>query len=163
MRKPASKSTADSAATRTRYIFDMSIRIRTVLMWLLLLALPMQGYATATMVSCGPNHHRMAAAAQLVDAVSASATAHHSHHGMQGPHAHEASAVADEQDTRHLSPASKFKCSACATCCVGAALPITPLVFAAAAPSGAPSSVFSIGPIGFQTDGPDRPPRTLLA
>ena len=45
---------------------------------------------------------------------------------------------------------------------MGAALPATALVFADAAPDGAPMHFFSIGPIGFLTDVPDRPPRTLL-
>ena len=141
----------------------MSIRVRTVLLWLLLLALPMQGYAAATMVNCGSNHHRMAAAAKFGGATSASAAAHHVHHGMQGSHVHDESAGSNKHDIHPSDPASKFKCSACAACCVGAALPIAPLVFATAAPSGAPPDFFSIGPIGFLTDGPDRPPRTSLA
>jgi manganese oxidase len=35
------------------------------MMWLLLLALPLQGFAAATMIHCGPNHNRTLATATL--------------------------------------------------------------------------------------------------
>ncbi|MDL2336792.1 MAG: hypothetical protein QFE16_03030 [Pseudomonadota bacterium] len=141
-------------------------------MWLLLFALPMQGYAAVTMLGCGPNHHRMSVE------VVAEHRGQHEHSPAAGhhhPHEHQtaaADAVADASSgdaadgtssVHHLDKVSKFKCSACAACCVGAALPSAAFVFASAAPNDAPSASFSIGPVGFLTDGPERPPRISLA
>lgn len=123
----------------------MLIRLRTALMWVLLFALPFQGYAAATMLNCGPNHHRVSATADS-DATPSAAVEAHSH--------------AASADHHHTDKASK--CSACAACCVGATLPTSALVFAAAEPAGVPTAWFCIGPLGFVTDGPDRPPRTSL-
>ncbi|OYT98198.1 MAG: hypothetical protein CFE40_13095 [Burkholderiales bacterium PBB1] len=133
----------------------MRIRSRLVLMWLVL-ALPLQGYAAAAMLNCVAGHHRMSAvvvsSADLPDA----GKDRHAHH------AHDAE-PATALDTHSAAGLSKSKCSACAACCVGAPLPATGLVFAEAAPDGAPACACIIGPIGFLTDGPDRPPRTDLA
>ncbi|MFM9915359.1 MAG: hypothetical protein ACKVOX_06100 [Rhizobacter sp.] len=120
-------------------------RVRAALMWVLLVALPFQGFAAASMLGCGPSHHRVSESTAHEAAPAASA------HG----HEHEASG-----DHRHADKASK--CSVCAACCVGAALPATALVFAAAAPTDAPSTLPSMGAVGFLTDGPDRPPRPFL-
>ncbi len=118
-------------------------RIRVALVWVLLFALPFQGYAAATLLGCGPNHHRMSVADASDWASPALAHAHHRDAAGDHPHAEKVS-----------------KCSACAACCVGAALPSAPLVFAAAAPAEAPATLRSVGAVGFLTDGPERPPRT---
>jgi hypothetical protein len=88
-------------------------------MWLLLLALPLQGFAAATMINCGPNHHRMLAAS------ARPATESHEH-AMSGHHLHAADAAGDihaaatddgedgPSSVHHLDKLSKFKCSACA-------------------------------------------------
>ncbi|MDO9312970.1 MAG: hypothetical protein Q7T97_00305 [Burkholderiaceae bacterium] len=120
-------------------------RVRAALMWVLLVALPFQGFAAASMLGCGPSHHRVSESAALEAAPAASA------------HEHEHDASADHRDADKAS-----KCSVCAACCVGAALPAAALVFAAAAPADAPPTLRSMGAVGFLTDGPDRPPRLLL-
>lgn len=134
-------------------------------MWLLLLALPSQGFAAATMINCGPNHHRMASA------VMAEMPATHQHAGA-GPHQHSMEAVGDHHDSvsnfsdapsvHHLDKLMKFKCSACAACCMGAAMPTAAVTFKAFPPAIAPDSIVPITHVGFVTDGPDRPPRILL-
>ena len=126
-----------------------------MLMWLLLLALPLQGYAAATTLNCGAGHHPMSAAVASVAIPVASGEPRHVHHG-------DTTDPAASAGHHHADGTSKSKCSACATCCVGAALPATALVFVDAVPDRAPTRFFSIGPIGFLTDGPDRPPRTHL-
>ena len=148
----------------------MGLLIRTLLIWLLALAVPAQGAAAATMAFCGPNHHGGVAAAQMQPA----APADHAHQdgGVASEHEHpQAAAVAAEDSSASaasvasakVSHASKHKCSACASCCsVGAILnsvlevpaPVfTPTVFSTVVPS-----VDTLA-----ADGPDRPPRIVLA
>lgn len=148
----------------------MVVLIRTLLIWLLVLTVPAQGVAAATMAFCGPNHHGGAAATLARQAASAG----HSHHGSDAQRAHqhhEAAAQAAEAgsasaDSHAPSPGNqtaKQKCSACASCCsIGALLSpalvvpapdLTPTAFCAVVPNVDP----------FAADGPDRPPRIALA
>ena len=148
----------------------MNLLIRALLIWLLVLAVPAQGAAAATMAFCGPNHHGGGSAAQ----VHRTAPAGHAHQDGAAEQNHElaqATAAADEDSSgpalsavsAKVSDASKHKCSACASCCsVGAILssvlavpaPVfTTTVFSAVVPSVDP----------FAADGPDRPPRIVLA
>lgn len=133
----------------------MLIRFRHLLVWLLLLALPLQGYAAATMLNCSAGHDQVPVvllSTAVVAAVDQPDPAHHS----------EVAAPTASAGHHHGAGTSKFKCSACAACCAGAGLPAAPLVFADAAPAAPPTHFCSIGVIGFLTDGPDRPPRTHL-
>lgn len=138
------------------------------MMWLLLLALPLQGFAAATMVNCGPNHHRM------WEASAAAQVPSHGHAGHGDPH-HAMGTAEVEHTTASSAPASegssaahdlgtlsKFKCSACAACCMGAALPTATLTFASVAPATVPTFFVPVSHVGFFTDGPDRPPRLFL-
>lgn len=135
-------------ASPSFYTSPMLIRLRCALMCVLLFALAFQGYAAATMLNCGPNHHPMSATTVHDAALSESVVEHQ--HAASGDHPHQ-----DHHD-------KVSKCSVCAACCVGAALPAAALVFAPAVSSGLPTSLFSIGAVGFLTDGPDRPPRLSL-
>ncbi|MDY7573249.1 hypothetical protein [Actimicrobium sp. CCI2.3] len=79
----------------------------TVLIWLMLLAIPVQGFAAATMLSCAP----------LANSVST------------GPHDHAAmlAAQSDAQPDQPDQPVrsghhSAAKCSACAAFCLGIAM-----------------------------------------
>ena len=94
-------------------------------MWLLLLALPLQGIAAATMLHCGPGHHGMQAAdAPMAHHDSAEDSDHH--HGEAG-HVEAAMHAGNGGDhapsAADIAKLSKFKCSACASCCLGLALP----------------------------------------
>lgn len=134
-------------------------------MWLLLLALPLQGFAAATMINCGPNHHRMASAAMAdtPDAHKHAARGQH-HHPMDaaGDHHDAASNDNDASSVHHLDKFMKFKCSACAACCMGAAMPTAAVTFKAFPPAMTPDSLVLTSHVGFVTDGPDRPPRLSL-
>ena len=148
----------------------MGLLIRALLIWLLVLAVPAQGAAAATMAFCGPNHHGGGAAAQM----QVAAPAKHAHHGgdVASEHEHpQATAVADEASSvstaadasAKVSDASKHKCSVCASCCsVGA---ILSSVLAVPAPVVAATVFSAVVPSvdTFAADGPDRPPRMLLA
>jgi hypothetical protein len=134
----------------------MSSRFRQALMWLLLLALPVQGLAAATMLHCGAGHQRGASSL-----AGKAGSAHR--HAASGAHHHAAAAVVTAAVAHDAAQPdlTKSKCSACAACCIGAALPATALVFESFAPALAPLAFVSEPAIGFVTDGPDRPPRIL--
>ncbi|GGC63531.1 hypothetical protein [Undibacterium terreum] len=116
------------------------------LLWLLMLAIPVQGIAAATMLFCGAEHHHVAVA-------------------EQGGHAHHHHDVAKKTDAtqssdQHASGAmAKDKCSSCAACCIGAVM-----VTALSDPEILPPSsekidlVFS-SHLGHISDGLERPPR----
>jgi hypothetical protein len=124
--------------------------------WLLAIAVPAQGLAAATMLHCAPQR----------SSTSPAAHAGHEHHGAaHAQHHHDAGAhdAIDHGQANDGSPNVKTplqKCSACATCCVGLALPSSaqsvpePLAEPAARPE--PAVVHA----AFLTSGPDRPPRT---
>lgn len=123
--------------------------IRTLLVWLLVLAVPAQAVAAVTMVSCGQAHH------------AAATTAAHAHHDTQVDADHSAvdEAAAPTQGTH-----AKVKtCSACAACCSMGALPSTVLALPAADIAPAVFSVVVPGVVRFVVDGPDRPPRNASA
>ena len=144
----------------------MGLLFRSLLIWLLVLALPAQGAAVARMISCGPGHHGAAAASQAQTA----AADHHGQLGVPaGGHDHLAmaspagAAGANESSPAQPAPADSHKCSVCASCCsAGAILNTLPRV----PEPGIASTVFAAVPAAIDTfavDGPDRPPRAWLA
>ena len=131
----------------------MNTWVRTLLVWCLVLALPIQGAAAATMAWCG-SHHSAPAGVVVAAAVEtmADVDAHAGHHA----HAHErhSSSAADVADPH--------KCSACAACCSVAV--IGPMVLAVPAPDLTSTVWTAVVPTveKFSADGPDRPPRTFV-
>ena len=146
--------------------------VRCFVMWLLVLALPAQGFAASTMLLCGAGHH---GASQADDGGHDHAS--HMHMGGQdapvvsAPHAdhdHAAQVTpADEGSSFHPLAAKHAKvvgkCSACAACCSVAFLPTNVIAFTAPAPSRVLPVVELTTHVGFFTDGPERPPRLPLA
>ena len=155
--------------------------LRTVLIWLVVLAVPAQGMAAATMLHCGPGHHG-ALTAQAhgpmlpVDPQAAHAAHGHASHsaleanaasetgqGARSPDAVEAAQADKATDPVKVAGTTYQKCSACASCCAGLAFPSTSVMpptldlaceVTALAPPLAASAVI---------DGPERPPRVLRA
>jgi len=142
----------------------MQVWLRLLIVWLIGLALPVQGMAGVTLVHCGPGHERMATALM----------AEHDHpsaHEAAAAHRHDAAMVeaADAVD-RVATPSgaqqgkftklAKYKCSSCASCCAGAALPsVMPRVpELASAPAVFAEAGVTVD--AFASEGPDRPPRT---
>ena len=143
----------------------MGLRFRIVLTWLLLLALPLQGFAAATMVNCGPNHHRMMSApmAGTTEADEhAAGEQHHHEMGVMTDHHDAVSSDGDSPSVHHLDKLMKFKCSACAACCMGAAMPTAAVGFEPLPPAIAPAIYVPTSHVGFVSDGPDKPPRLSL-
>jgi hypothetical protein len=143
------------------------ILVRTLLIWLLTLALPVQAVTAATMALCGPDHHG-GAGSSLAQAATAGGhahhvdAAHHAHDAAQHGGGHSAHATPEAPPSK-AAPGDSSKCSACASCCSLAALPCMAL----AVPEPVfMTTVFSVvvpGVGAFAADGPERPPRTSLA
>jgi hypothetical protein len=127
---------------------------RIAMMWLLAAALPLQGSVAATLRVCGPGHEHIAVVMAHVA---------HDH----ASHRHDDAAVFSHDEagtaTQDIHKGAPHKCSACAACCVTAALPTATLRFEAAIDAAGPPPTFFSSPVAFLTDGPDRPPRFLLA
>jgi hypothetical protein len=143
---------------------SMNAVFRTLLIWMLVLGIPLQGVAAATMAFCDSGRHSAAEAAHPHAQGSSTheSVAHASHSGhdttasLPNPE-HRASLSAD------AGSASSHKCSACASCCSVGALPTTALTVPA--PEVSPALFATLAPAvdAFAADGPDRPPRPVQA
>ena len=121
--------------------------LRIMAMWLLALAVPVQGFAAASMIGCGTAHH---GAAGLHSATG------HQHHASDIHHG-------DDHKAHGGAKVSKASCSACASCCTSAALPTGIMVFE---PTDGPEAFVALAPHPVATlvsGGPRRPPRSILA
>jgi hypothetical protein len=143
----------------------MSVFVRTLLVWLIVLALPVQGASAAAMAFCGPAHHGGGSART---AVTTSVSEHSHHSGAEVAHDFEVfvsaeAAVADDASSMlKASQAATQKCSVCASCCsLGAILSTVPVV---PVTDSAPTVFSTVVPTvdAFAADGPDRPPRNVL-
>jgi hypothetical protein len=129
------------------------------LAWLLLMAIPLQGLAAASMLYCGPAANAQAQQAQVAgehhrhDAHGSSAAAHdHAEH-------HQVASDTGQQSGGTTLPDDGHKCSICAACCHAAAINETPrmLTFSAAPQTNwaEPFVLVHSRP----TPVPDKPPR----
>ena len=130
---------------------------RRAVMFLLAVALPLQGVAAATMISCAPGQHDHGSGHfRSHDHRSASsAVAEHSHAAKTSPHSHDGK--------RDLSKASQHKCSACASCCTGAAVPSEEVTFDTVKSTDHFAPLVARRVPAFVTEGLERPPRAFLA
>ena len=146
--------------------------LRITLMWLVALAVPAQGYAAVTMFGCGPAHHGMTGTQSQSQVASAdndnAAVPQHSHEAhveTAGGHHHDDFAEPSHVHVlKHGTPGKvdKGSCTPCGSCCVVAALPAAMLVFE---PVTLVDFFVPLAPRGvapFLTEGPERPPRSLL-
>jgi hypothetical protein len=134
--------------------------LRTLLLWLLLAALPGQGMAAAIHTACGPaEHHDPAKMAMLVHVPLDDAM------DMSRSDAVEDGAmtkVAMSPDKSHAEKHKHTACNACANCCAGAAAPPSTLV---SPPAYSDSLVVTLSPspmaVGFIPAGLERPPKRI--
>ena len=134
----------------------MKSLFRSLLVWLMLLTLPFQGIASAAMLTCAHGPMQQATVAMTAPAPDAAS--------VEG-HCHEPAIDAGNQ---HASPHDQHdsdgRCSACADCCIGAALAPAPALIAA--PSSAPAVLVALvarhlAKVDLAL--PERPPRFPLA
>lgn len=144
----------------------MMLRAKILLLWLLALAIPLQGFA-AVLQACAPamqatqqhaQHHGQQQAGQAsATAMTADQTAQHhaQHHPMTQTLADSDPAPAPSQGTQHADAS----CSFCAACTVGA---ILPLALATVPAPDLPSHDYLVQPasgfVGYLPENPDRPP-----
>ena len=148
--------------------------------WLLMLAIPAQGYAAAAMVFCGTGHHsaivKVASPNLPASHAHAASQVKHDHAGMHMTHSdgdtsmdissagyrsHDASSKVGVQKIAKLDGSGK--CSVCASCCNGS---VMVSAFIHVAPQSVPSvlnTAPAFGVVGFIPSGLERPPRTTLA
>jgi hypothetical protein len=129
--------------------------VRAVVTSLLLLALPVQGFAAGTMLFCGAG-------------AGTSASAGHHHDGAAGDEAHghsqDAGTVStDGAGAPTLHDVMHGKCSVCSSCCSAAALPTASIQTAAATPHAAPLLDLHYANPGRKPARLERPPRSNLA
>ena len=93
-------------------------------MWLLVMTIPIQGFAAATMLSCESLH-----ATPWAKTHAASTHVHHDdmhhihHHDMVDTHQLASGASDTSHDaSAHLEKPEPSSCSTCAACCIGAAV-----------------------------------------
>ena len=155
----------------------MSTTLHRVLVYLLLLAIPLQGLAAASMAGCAPDHHDHGGWANTaVTAAANTATLAHPQRGhthqVDTVHPHHAAASvvdvaleamsdvdADADAVMDADIAASATCSACASCCVSVALPTAAFEFAFEPPAAAAHARLPTVMVGFVTGGPQRPPR----
>ena len=145
--------------------------LRITLMWLIALAVPIQGSAAVTMFGCGPGHHGGVGSSQAAMADEHAQDADHHSHGAVAEdgesHHHDGNRALDHSRSPTAQGAvhkvAKGNCTPCASCCVVAALPATMIQFEPV--SLVDCFVVSIqsGVTSFLADGLERPPRSFLA
>lgn len=128
--------------------------VKVLLVWVIALALPMQGLAASTMLFCAPQHHAPQAAAESHD---------HTAHARMGGDAttshgdmhsgHDDGGATDDDST----------CSVCAACCTAVAITVSVLQPAVLDISSHYGPAISDPRAGFMTAGLERPPRNILA
>ncbi|MCI1015171.1 hypothetical protein HWE04_15045 [Herbaspirillum sp. C7C2] len=147
----------------------MTLRAKILLLWLLALAIPLQGFA-AVLQACAPamqpqhhgQHHAgqasataMTAEATPADPADQAAQHHAHHHPMAQTLADSDPPPASPHGTQHANAS----CSFCAACTVGA---ILPLALATVPAPDLPSHDYLVQPasgfVGYLPENPDRPP-----
>lgn len=133
---------------------------KTLLLWLMLATLPLQGVAAVVKVACGPEHHVM---------IPSTFDHHHAdadaglYHGDENSHPATTHGSPDsDADAAAADKAST--CSACATCCVGATAPPSALNLAPELPAS--NFIVPFPVVAFNGHIPaslERPPKHPLA
>ena len=156
----------------------MNRALKTFLLWILIVALPLQAAAAVAKASCGPRHHSVSSVASTGadehwHEHDDTGSAPHHHHGAADintvtdqPGVAEVTDIADDTSAQ-ASNAEQIKtsyCSACAACCAGAVAPpsgevrVTLPNTSVAAVTPPAVSFTEIVPSGLE-----RPPRQLAA
>jgi hypothetical protein len=139
--------------------------LRIAVAWLLMLAVPIQGIAAVSMLSCGPGHLRTTAASPEQDRVNHGHASHLVVGAVEDPAPSRESiapdgASADTPVAGELDKVAKYKWSACTACCLG--LPACMVTFDLVTPSAGVIRTATVSLAPFLTGCPERPPRLLV-
>ena len=143
----------------------MRLSLRSLLIWLMVLAMPVQAVAAASMQHCGAAHRLMqvgstAAAPDGHDPVHESVPHQHADTGL------DRETSAGDPSVEGLNPAAlgdDYTCSACANCCSAVALPSSLVRLPAPSIEAHAAALPATDVVSFMSGGIDRPPRTFLA
>lgn len=133
------------------------LRVRLILAWLLMAAVPLQGWAAATMLFCGPMQPAVHAPAHKAGGQADHRASHEPH--APGVHAQHAAHEDGAGDHPHPVGDESHACSACAACSHSVALAQTQLP---AAVSDIPRDELAeplVAVLALPTPVPDKPPR----
>lgn len=148
------------------------LRFRLILAWLLLAALPLQGWAAATMLFCGPVQ-RDAVIAKAHSPGQADShhdmhTAHHNMHDVQSGHGQHHVGTVDMGNMGDMGSAAdgaktitdgSHTCGVCAACCNGVALAQTSYWPSIAVEPRADLAEPLVAVLARPSPVPDKPPR----
>lgn len=142
-------------------------------MCLLLVAVPLQGFAASTMLVCGANHESLYGPA--AQGVANKKQAQHLHSAGQSDNHGVAATSAENADTGEVAVAqtasnvpsphanAHSKCNACGPCCPGAALTTAVVLHLAPLASSAEFPDLTSHHLSPALGGLDRPPQKILA
>lgn len=146
----------------------MRLSLRSLLIWLMVLALPLQAVAAAGMQHCGATHRLM-----QVASMGAVAPDHHDAVHEATPHEHAGSGTrldvglsagdASDQGPNANALGDDFTCSACANCCSALALPASLVRLPAPPIEDHAAALPTPEAVSFMPGGIERPPRSFLA
>ena len=138
----------------------MKTLLKSLLVWLLLLAVPFQGFASATMLVCAPLSSppaTLAHAAELAADANGTAIARSEHCAAM------AALQSDDAGTGKSGHGVDTKCNSCASCHVGAAIASSDVSRIRLETQQFSSIPFDLGFVAVVTlDRPERPPQTRL-
>jgi hypothetical protein len=126
--------------------------LKSLIVWLMLVAVPFQGFASATMLLCTP----------IPATAAAEPGAQHDHAAMMASqHDHHAARAGDSAPADHHTD---HKCGSCAACCLGASMAPSRRYDLAVQPPRFESIPFDSGyqPV-VDLAVPERPPKSSLA
>lgn len=136
------------------------LRFRLLLAWLLLAALPLQGWAAAAMLFCGPAQTvAMHSEVHVAKADAGNRGLHADHHDMHAAHAQQHLDGGDADGGTQPSADGVHTCSVCAACSHGVALAQTPQWPAVLPPPAADITEPLIAVLARPSPVPDKPPR----
>jgi len=133
--------------------------IRILFAWLLLTALPLQGFAAATTLLCGPAHHGPVAAAAAGSHHGSADDHDHGHEHAQSAALHADDPASDAEAAPLSANGAGHSCNLCSAACHGVGLASQPtrveLASAPPVPLTEPFQRFDSRPAPV----PDKPPR----
>ena len=139
--------------------------LKFLLIWLLALALPLQGWAAAGMIDCGTDHHQMTSA--MMQPVN---NAMSMQHMQSAPDAHQTVTDAtltssNKQPEKPGNKHSNAKCSICTAFCLSAAItpPAVPEIVFPLLLALTLSSTLDVHFTAHFPDGLERPPHAFFS
>jgi len=136
---------------------------RLAVMWLVAMALPLQGLSAATMLTCGfgPHDHAPSHMTYQVSHDGIAEANDHGHASEASPHRH--ASLDDGAGKASLDFDVSQKCSACATCCTSAVVYSEIVSFDAVKLTDFFAPLVARSIAAYVTEGLERPPRTVIA